>query len=323
MPDPHPALVGALPVIDTDQLTIDPARLVEALRDGHRRGPGAVDRSLLTEPSRSGADNSFLVWPAWQPGVALGAKLVTVFPGNAAADHGPTVRSVFVLFDGLDGRPLAVVTGGAFTRHKTAADSALGANYLARSDAAHLVVLGAGAQAQTHILYMLNCICSIRQVTIWNRSRRRADDLAAALRQDGIHATTTDDRPGAVSAADIVCCLTASTTPVLQGAWLRPGTHVDLVGGFTPAMRECDDAAILRARLFVDHRALVLAHNGDIRDPLGRGVITEADVVGDLYDLCRSDRPGRLTSREITLFKNGGGGHLDLMTARALYAWTR
>ena len=119
--------------------------------------------------------------------------------------------------------------------------------------------------------------------------------------------------------ADIVSCLTASPIPVLEGAWLKAGAHVDLVGGFTPAMRESDDEAILRARIFVDHRGLVTAHCGDISDPLGRGVLRPDDVLGDLFDLCGGRVPGRTSADDITLFKNGGGGHLDLMAAMAFY----
>ena len=313
----------SLPVIDTDRLDIAPVRLVEALRAGHRRQTDGLDRCYLAEPRAGGQENGFLLWPAWQHGTALGAKLVTIFPGNGGAALGPAIRSTYLLFDGRDGAPLALMTGEAFTRHKTAADSALGADILSRVDASHLVVFGAGAQAETHIRYMQDIRPSIERVTIWNRTPGKAEDLAARLRRAGADARSTTDRAAAVAQADIVSCLTATSEPVLEGAWLRPGTHVDLVGGFTPQMRECDDAAVTKSRIFVDHRGLVLAHAGDIRDPLDRGIISVRDVGGDLFDLCGGSAPGRATRDEITLFKNGGGGHLDLMAALAFYELAR
>ncbi len=303
-----------LPLIDTDTLAIDPLRLVEALREGHRRGIDGLDRSYLSEP-RPERENGFLLWPAWRHGEALGAKLVTIFPGNEARGAGPNIRSLYLLFDGKDGAPLALMTGESFTRHKTAADSALGADLLARRDVRHLVVLGAGAQAETHVAYLRAVRPSIERVTVWNQTRVKAEALAARISGGA----STEDRAGAVAAADIVTCLTAATEPVLEGAWLRPGTHVDLVGGFTPAMRESDDAAILRARVFADHRGLVMAHNGDIRDPFDRGVIGPDHVRGDLFDLCSGKVAGRTDPSEVTLFKNGGGGHLDLMAAMAFH----
>ncbi|HEX4765472.1 MAG TPA: hypothetical protein VH414_04255 [Lichenihabitans sp.] len=305
----------ALPVIDTDALDIDPLRLVEALREGHRRGIDGFDRSYLAEPRPEG-ENGFLLWPAWRHGEALGAKLATIFPGNEKQGAGPNIRSLYLLFDGKTGAPLALMTGEAFTRHKTAADSALGTDLLARQDARHLLVLGAGAQVETHVAYLRAVRPSIDRVTLWNRTAAKADAIAARISGGA----STEDRAGAVSEADIVTCLTAANEPVLEGAWLKPGTHVDLVGGFTPAMRECDDAAVLRARVFVDHRGLVMAHNGDIRDPLERGVIGPDHVRGDLFDLCSGRVAGRTDPAEITLFKNGGGGHLDLMAATTFHA---
>ena len=302
----------SLPVIDTDALGIDPLRLVGALREGHRRGIDGFDRSYLSEPRMEG-ENGFLLWPAWRHGEALGAKVVTIFPDNEAAGAGANIRSLYLLFDGKSGAPLALMTGEAFTRHKTAADSALGADILARRDVRHLVVLGAGAQAATHVAYLRAVRPSIERVTVWNRTAAKAEALAD--RVPGGRAT--GDRAGAIAEADIVTCLTAATEPVLEGAWLKPGTHVDLVGGFTPSMRECDDAAILRARVFADHRGLATVHNGDLRDPLDRGVIGADHVLGDLFDLCRGAAAGRTGAAEITLFKNGGGGHLDLMAAMA------
>ncbi len=295
-------------------LAVDPAWLVERLRQAHRADGFKVGRCYLEAEAGQG----FLLWPAWERGRALGAKLVTVFPDNAARGPPPNHHSVYVLFDGDTGAPRAVLTGAAFTQLKTAADSALGATFLARTDVRRLAVLGAGAQAAAHVRALLAVRPSLARVTIWNRTPGRAEALAGRLRAGGIAAEATGDRAAAVRAADVVTCLTGAREPVLEGAWLAPGTHVDLVGGFTPAMRESDDAAILRARVFADHRALVLAHAGDLCDPIGRGIIGPGHVQGDLFDLCEGRVAGRRAADEVTLFKNGSGGHLDLMVACAL-----
>ncbi|MFE0754229.1 ornithine cyclodeaminase family protein [Inquilinus sp. NPDC058860] len=301
--------------IDADALEFDPLWLVERLRDGHRNGIGTVERLLLEEP---GAPNSLLTWAAWQPGAALGAKLAAVFPGNEARGAGPNIRSVVVLFDWQDGRPLAVITGESFTRAKTAADSALGADLLARPNAATLAVLGAGAQAETQIRYLLAVRPSIRRVMIWNRTTQKADALAAALSLPGIEIGAVEDAEAAVRSADIVSCVTASRDPVLRGSWLQPGTHVDLVGSFTPEMREADGEAMRRARLFVDTRRFAVGQCGEFTQAIAAGAIAPTDVVAELAELC-AGAEGRRSADEITLFKNAGGGHLDLIVARAFH----
>lgn len=296
--------------IDADTIDLEPLALVERLRRDHERGIGDVDRLLLSE-----AGNDLLLWGAWRHGEVVGAKLVTVFPGNEARGLGPNIRSIVLLADGTDGRPLAVLTGESFTRAKTAADSALGASLLARPDVETLAVLGAGGQAATHIRHLLAVRPSIRRVAIWNRTAEKARRLAASLR---LPAVVVADAETAVRGADIVSCLTAARTPVLLGRWLKPGCHVDLVGGFTPEMREADDETVRRARLFVDTRRFTIGACGDLAQPIAAGVLAERDVVADLEALCRGAE-GRRSADEITLFKNGGGGHLDLMVARAYY----
>lgn len=305
--------MAAILAIDADALQVDPLWLVDRLRNGHRQGIGTVERLLLEE-----TPDSLMTWVAWQPGAALGAKLAAVFPGNEARGAGPNIRSVVLLFDGRDGRPQAVITGESFTRAKTAADSALGASLLARPDAATLTVLGAGAQAETQIHYLLAVRPSIRRVAIWNRTAEKARALAASLSVPGIEIAAVEDAEAAVRAADIVSCVTASRDPVLRGAWLKPGAHVDLVGSFTPEMREADDEAMRRARLFVDTRRFAVGHCGEFTQAITAGAIASTDVTAELAELC-SGAPGRRSADEITLFKNAGGGHLDLMVARAFY----
>ena len=286
--------------------------LIEALRRGHREDVIA-ERVLM----RQGSDD-FLVWPAWQPRTALGVKLITVFPGNAAAGR-PAIGGIYLLFDGGDGRVLAGLDGAALTFRKTAADTALGADYLARPDARVLGLIGAGGQAWHQVMAVRAVRPSLHRVKVWNRTPERAKALAARLTEDGLEAVAVPDPAAAVAGADVVACVTASETPLLCGRWLEPGTHVDLTGGYTPAMREADDETMQRAHLYVDTRRFALTECGDLAQPLAAGVIREDSVVGDLFDLVRGRAPGRRSSDEITVFKNGGGGHLDLMAALAAH----
>jgi ornithine cyclodeaminase len=293
--------------------------LIAALQEGHRAGVDQAERLLMTQPKADGAPNHFLIWPAWQNDQALGIKLATTFPGNAGTAL-PTVHAVYVLFDGADGAPGAVIDGTAMTPWKTAADSALGARFLARDDAEHLLMVGAGVMAPHLIRAHLAARPGITRVTIWNRGRERARRLAGELALDGVTVSAGADLEAAVRAADLISCATAATEPLIRGEWLKPGAHLDLVGGFTPEMREADDEAVRRARVFVDSRRFTIGHCGDLTVPMASGALTEAGVLGDLFQLCRGEVAGRTDADEITLYKNAGGGHLDLMTARFIAA---
>ena len=306
-------------VIDADIVAREmaPRSLIEALRSGHRSGAvGVVERLLLQPPDGA---NAALTWAAWDAARGIAVKTATVFPGNSGAGRLPNVQTLVTLFDGADGRPLATIRGESFTQAKTAADSALAADILARPDAGVLTVMGAGAQAAPHIRYHLAARPSIRRVLVWNRTPDAAERLAASVSFPGVTITAMRDAEAAVRAADVVACLTASTEPILKGEWLRAGSHVDLVGGFTPAMRESDDEVIRRGRLFADSRRFGVTTCGDYGIPIAAGLIAPDAIEGDLFDLCSGRAAGRRSSDDITVCKNGGGGHLDLMAARAFY----
>jgi len=306
-------------LIDSEEAErgLDPLKLIQALRDAHRSGEmGPVERLLVQEP---GTTNSALTWAAWAPERGVAVKTATVFPGNSRSGLGPNIYSLVTLFDAWCGRPLAAIHGESFTRMKTAADSALASDLLALDAAETLAVLGAGAQARTHIRFHRAVRTSIRRVRVWNRTREAGERLAAELREGGVDAMAAADPESAVREAAIVCCLTAARDPVLRGVWLRPGAHVDLVGGFTPEMRESDDDVVLRGRLFADTLRFTVGECGDFRIPIERGVIPREAIEGDLFDLCAGRVEGRRSPEEITVFKNGGGGHLDLIVARAIY----
>lgn len=296
---------------------LDYPSLVEALRELFRRGVDRAERFALEQPLPDGRRNDWLLLPAWQFGRHMGVKLVSVYPENQARGI-DSVQGLYLLFDGKTGLPLAAIDGAALTLRKTAANSALAATWLAREDAGTLVMLGAGALGP-HLVRAHCAVRPIRRVRIWNRTAARAEAAAAELRDElGLDVAPTADPEAAIRAADIVSCATMATGPLVKGAWLAPGTHVDLVGGFREDMREADDEAVRRARIFVDAR-FTATRAGDISQPLASGLVTDADIA-DSFELARGLKPGRRSPDEITLFKSGGGGHEDLGTAQHLMA---
>jgi ornithine cyclodeaminase/alanine dehydrogenase-like protein (mu-crystallin family) len=314
-------MTEALPrVIDSDSVLarISPLALIDALEKKHLEGYETIGR-LYTPFSRDDRPSAeLLIWAGARTDGSMGAKIVSISPDNGQLSKpSPTVHSAFALVDRLDGRFRSFIVGESFTRCKTAADSALAARYLAPVNPTKLVVLGAGAQARTHLTYMHAVCPTIERIDVWNRNRSRAEQLVEEHFLP-VNFQVSDDLEASVAGADIVVCLTSSSTPVLDGKWLKLGCHVDLVGGFTPDMRETNDAAILRSSVFVDHRGLTAEHCGDIFQSLSNGTIVMSDIRGDLFDLCRKEVLGRRDPTEITLFKNGGGGHLDLMVAEWL-----
>lgn len=292
--------------------------LIEALARAFRQDIAVPQRHHHTV-SRPGQDATLLLMPAWTTSAPayLGCKVVTVFPDNVALSQ-PSVCATYLLMSGETGEPLAIIEGAALTAWRTAAASALAARHLAREGASELVMIGAGALAG-HLVRAHAAVRPLTRIVLWNRTRERARRLCSVLTQEGLNAVVADDREAAVRTADIVCCATLSSTPLVSGAWLKPGAHVDLVGGFTPAMREADDEAIRRARVYVDTRAGALTEAGDIVDPMSRGIIGEPDIRGDLFELCRGTAPGRTTANDITLFKSVGTAIEDLAAAELVW----
>ncbi len=296
------------------QAALDYAELVETMRAAHQAARAAIDDIYLEEPDRGFGPNGLLVRPAWQHGEHLGAKLATVFPENP--DRGMlTVHAVYILFDGTNGKPLAVMDGTALTWYKTACDSALAASYLAREDAAVMTMVGAGAMAPHLIKAHLAVRPSLDKVQIWNRTPARAEELAASLQLPDVVVEVVTDLPKSVAGSDLISVATRSPYGVIAGRDIAPGTHLDLVGAYTPDMREVDDTAMRRGRVFVDLVETALL-TGELVQPIAAGVMTEDDILADLYELCQGVKPGRQSPGDITIFKNGGGGHLDLMTAK-------
>jgi ornithine cyclodeaminase/alanine dehydrogenase-like protein (mu-crystallin family) len=260
---------------------------------------------------------TMLLMPAWKPHDALGVKIVNVFPGNNKKGL-PGLYSLYCLFDAEHGTPIALLDGNVITARRTAAVSALAASYLARSDAARLLVVGAGRIASL-LPEAYREVRTIHRVTVWNPTPAAAQALVDRLRALDFDASVAPDLEGAVRAADIVSCATLATRPLVLGEWLHPGIHLDLIGSFTPEMRETDDAAIRRASVFVDTET-ALAESGDLLQPLQSGAFVAGRLAGTLSDLCTGRHPGRRDAQEVTLFKAVGTAMSDLaaaMVARA------
>jgi ornithine cyclodeaminase/alanine dehydrogenase-like protein (mu-crystallin family) len=293
---------------------LDFSKLADAIAAMFRAAPTAP----LRHAHALSEHDALLLMPAWSDGDggALGVKLVTVLPENRTRGV-PTVHAVYVLFERATGAPRALIDGESLTLMRTAAASLLAARYLARPDASNVLVIGTGHLAP----FLARAHCRERvaaRLTVWGRNADAAHAVVQRLRETGLAAVAAADLEAAVRAADIVSCATTSTAPIVRGEWLKPGCHVDLVGGFRRVMREADDAAVRRARLFVDTFAGALAEAGDIIDPLERGVIARSDVLGELIDLVNGRVQGRTSPDEITLFKSLGTAIEDLAAARLL-----
>jgi ornithine cyclodeaminase/alanine dehydrogenase-like protein (mu-crystallin family) len=291
-------------------------RLIPALREAFIAGATAPLRHRHDLPQPDGTTAALLLMPCWRAGGLLGVKLVSVFPGNGARGL-PAVSSSYLLCDGETGRHLALIDGTEITGRRTAAASALAGSFLARPDATTLLVVGAG-----HIGNLMPAawaaVRPIARVLVWNHRPARADQLAARLCAEGWDAAATSDLEPAAREADIISCATLARAPLIRGAWLGPGTHLDLIGGFTPAMREADDDAVRRAHVFIDTEA-ALAEAGDLIDPFASGALRREDIAGDLAGLCRGETVGRRSAEEITFFKSVGSGLEDLAAAALAY----
>ena len=296
--------------------SLDFPSLVARLREGFRGGATVPVRHHHTVPKDGEPDATLLLMPAWQEGGDVGVKVVTVTPGNGQRSL-PAVMGVYLFLDGVSGAPRAIIDGPMLTLRRTAAVSALASDYLSRPDAESLVMVGAGALAP-HLIEAHAAVRPIRRVAIWNHRPERAEALAEALSGGPLAATAVTDLEAAVGDADIVSCATLSETPLVQGAWLRPGQHLDLVGGFTPLMREADDEAVRRAQVFVDTRDGALKEAGDIVEPIAHGILTPEAIVADLLELSRRDDPLPRDAETITFFKSVGSALSDLSAARLL-----
>ena len=299
--------------------------LVDTLAAAFTRGAIAPLRHHHAVALQGRPEATLLLMPAWEArapgsqdaGRYMGVKSVTVFPDNATRGQ-PAVLGTYLLLSAETGATLAVMDATRLTAWRTAAASALASRHLSRPDAARMLMVGAGALAP----FLVRAHASVRpitEVTLWNRTPAHALALVGALAGAGITATVADDLEAAARKADIISTATLSSEPLVRGAWLRPGAHVDCVGAYRPTMRETDDDVVQRARIYVDTRAGALSEAGDILQPLKAGVIGKEAIVGDLFDLCRGKVEGRRSAGEITLFKSVGASIEDLAAAITVY----
>ncbi len=286
---------------------LDWLALCAAFERGHTLPKAEIADTFLYR-----GDDTLLNRSAWIDGVGLAVKCATVFPGNPA--HGaPMINGAVSLFDDARGTLAAIIDFHLVTKWKTAGDSLFAARRLARKDSRKILIVGAGTVGR-NLWQAYRAGFPDTQFTVWNRTRTNAEAMAA----DCPGMIVAGDLEAAVSAADIITSATMSTEPLIRGDWLRPGQHVDLIGAYRPDMREVDDTALTRARVFVDSFDTTLGHIGEIKIPLETGAIARSHILADYYqgDFTRQ------SDDEITLFKNGGGAHLDLMTSRyILDAW--
>jgi ornithine cyclodeaminase len=270
--------------------------LMAAMVAGHARPRAEIADLIL----RRGPD-TLLDRAAWIDGLGSLVKVATVVPANTNRGM-PSVNGAVALFDDATGVLSAMVDFHLVTKWKTAGDSLLAASRLARKDSQNILLVGAGTVARS-MVQAYRAVWPKARFTVWSRSSAAAMGLPVAA-----------DLPSAVRAADIICTCTMTTEPLIKGEWLQPGQHLDLIGAYRPDMREVDDAAMARARVFVDARATTVHHIGELMAPIRSGAITEGDVLADFYDI-GSGAFARRSDDEITIAKNGGGAHLDLMTA--------
>jgi ornithine cyclodeaminase len=279
--------------------------LLDAFEAGHRLPLSDIKDMFLYRDK-----DTILNRGAWIDGLGALVKAATVFPGNAAKGL-PTIYGVVSLFDDVTGDLNAILDFHLVTKWKTAGDSLLSASRLARKESREFLLVGAGAVARS-MVEAYSSVFPEARFTVWSRTRESAEAMGLAV---------ADDLEAAVRKADVICSATMATSPLIKGEWLQPGQHIDLIGAYKPGMREVDDRAMQRARVFVDSRKTTIHHIGELMDPIASGAITEADVVADFYD-----DPALFSRRsedEITIAKNGGGAHLDLMTASYIAACWR
>jgi len=286
---------------------------------------GASILPLRTVILLPGTPNAFAAMPAvlgTGPGAALGAKIITVFPGNDATPYDSHI-GVVLLFDAENGGLQAIADASSITAIRTAAVSGLATRLLANPDAGELALLGAGVLALPH----MDAMCSvrpIRRVRVWSRSAQRAHDFAKRARtKHDMEVIVCEMACDAAEGADIICTITSSRTPVLSGSWITPGAHVNAVGASIPTARELDTTAVRASRLFVDRRESAMNEAGDFLIPRSEGAIDDTHIRGEVGELLRGSVAGRTARDEITLFKSLGLAVEDIAAVRHVYEKAR
>jgi len=304
---------------DEVERLLDYPSLIQKLYASFREGCTVPMRQHYSLPG--GADRCMLIKPAWREGGPVLVKIANVFPSNTA-NNLPSVNGVVILFDGVTGVPLAVLDGQTLTNRRTAAVSALASRFLARQDSSTHLIVGTG-QVAFELARVYRTIRPIRKTLVWGRSSEKAALFVRRLRDVGVDAAVSKNLRAATEVSDIISCATLATHPLIQGGWLAPGVHLDLVGGYRPDMREADDVAITRCRIYVDTLEGALSEAGDLTQPMGEGLISSEVLEGELSNLCRGTVTGRQDPEERTLFKSVGSAIEDLAATELVWDRTR
>ncbi len=284
-------------------------KAVDALRAGHRR-PRAQIADVFLGPATA----TLLNRSAFIDGFGYGVKAVTVMAANGARGL-PTTQGAMMVYAPDSGELTAIIDSRLITEVKTCSDSVLAAQLLARPDSKRLLILGGGPIAASLVGAYLAIFPGLEHIAIWTRRPEQARAIVARNRHLEVAMVVANDLAECAAQADIISSATMAREPVLRGEWISPGTHVDLIGAFKADMREADDELIAKGSLFVDSRETTLEHIGELMIPLAAGIIEETDIKADFYDLISKAHPARESDSQVTVFKNGGGAHLDLMIA--------
>lgn len=288
------------------------AELVEALEDGFRGAFHAPLRHHHYLKNSDEADCVLLLMPAWFEEKWGGMKMVNVVPDNAKRGLA-AISSSYILFDRTTGVHELLLDGTEMTARRTAAASALGAKLLARPDSKKQLVVGAG-RVGSYIPHAYKSVLPIEEVLIYNRTLSKSEQLVDALNQQGFNAKVATNLQDAVESADIVTCATLANEPLVFGEWLHAGQHIDLIGSFTPKMREVDDLALQKSSIYVDTDHAIV-ECGELCIPIANGAISRGDIKGTFVDLCGNTVSARKSVGEITLFKSAGTAIEDLVAA--------
>jgi ornithine cyclodeaminase len=311
-------MTDSIPFVSSETINtkLDYPSLIAALKSAFAADWTVPVRHHHAVPIPGEPDQTLLLMPAWEGGKSVGVKLVTITPGNGKRGL-PAVQGIYLLLDGATGIPKVLMEGTTLTVRRTAAASALAASFCARKDAATHLMVGAGALARP-LIEAHRAARPIRRTQLWARKPEQAEAKADELAEAGIAVEVVRDLEKPAREADIISCATLSSAPLIRGAWLKPGAHLDLVGAYTPDLRESDDEAVRRATLFCDTRGGALKEGGDLVQPLKAGVIQESSVAADLVELCKGKHAGRTRDDEITLFKSVGTAIEDLAAAKLM-----
>ena len=305
-------------IIPDDKISgyLDYPKLIEALREIFQSDYTLPLRHHHFYKTENGDENTLILMPVWN-NEFMGMKQVTVAPANAAQNM-PSIFAQYILSNSKTGQPLALMNAAELTSRRTACTSALASSYLSREDSENLLVVGGGKVAQ-HLVQAHLAVRNFKKVSVWMRNTEKLNQFIVSLKEQGIEAEAVTDLERSAREADVISCATLSKTPIIKGEWVKPGTHLDMIGSHKPDTRETDDDAIKKSTIFVDSRMGALHETGELAMPIASGIISEKDVKADIVELIKDVHPGRTYSEEITLFKSAGLAVEDLAAALLVY----